>query len=454
MRLAAGLTSLAMAVLSALPVLPQTAQAAEQRIRYFHPDHLGSTALVTDENGNVIERVAYKPFGEVHRREVRDPNTGQLIVGDMSSSVSPYGFTGQRHDASTGLYFYGGRYYDPQLGRFIQPDTVVQDLSDPQFLNRYSYVRNNPVNMVDPTGNFAFLAVLGAMLVKAAIGAAIGAFTSVALGAATGQIHSFKDVGRFAAVGAATGTVGGVGAFAFGAGGLGLTGIAKGIADFGTFVGAGALGGGIDSEMSGGSFGQGALYGAALGGAVYGIGIGFSAFARTAIGEQIGDAALGGLKKLANSSAARAIQGALGEALTTPNIAPLANTTFGHLNQAAHFLKESGLNAQQRRDVLSSFVRGGVRIGQAIDEIATTHYFRPGRSLNPRYHTPLPVWGSPHVGLALPNPELAVMPSRWVIQQGATLIYGPIAPNFGSSTNGGLFQIFIQSAQEALRRIK
>ena len=59
-------------------------------------------------------------------------------------------FTGQRLDASTGLYFYHARYYDASLGRFISPDPFVQDPGDPQTLNRYAYVRNNPVNLVDP----------------------------------------------------------------------------------------------------------------------------------------------------------------------------------------------------------------------------------------------------------------------------------------------------------------
>ncbi|GEM_PF-5653187 len=60
-------------------------------------------------------------------------------------------FTGQRLDA-TGLYYYGARYYDPAIGRFISADTVVQNLANPQTLNRYSYVVNNPLRYIDPTG--------------------------------------------------------------------------------------------------------------------------------------------------------------------------------------------------------------------------------------------------------------------------------------------------------------
>ncbi|MEM5795044.1 MAG: RHS repeat-associated core domain-containing protein, partial [Bacillota bacterium] len=51
---------------------------------------------------------------------------------------------GQEYDSETGLYYYGARYYDPAIGRFISPDSIVQSPGDPQSLNRYSYCRNNP----------------------------------------------------------------------------------------------------------------------------------------------------------------------------------------------------------------------------------------------------------------------------------------------------------------------
>ncbi len=63
-------------------------------------------------------------------------------------------FTGQQCDIETGLYYYRARYYNPILGRFIQPDTIVQDPLDPQSWNRYAYVRNNPLKYTDPTGHW------------------------------------------------------------------------------------------------------------------------------------------------------------------------------------------------------------------------------------------------------------------------------------------------------------
>jgi len=75
--------------------------------------------------------------------------------GDCRNSTGDLGtdklFTGQRLDG-TDLYYYGARYYDPTIGRFISPDSIVQNPANPQTLNRYSYCLNNPLKYVDPSG--------------------------------------------------------------------------------------------------------------------------------------------------------------------------------------------------------------------------------------------------------------------------------------------------------------
>ncbi len=63
-------------------------------------------------------------------------------------------FTGQLEEGTIGLYDYGARFYDPLLGRFISADPIVPRPGDPQNLNRYSYVRNNPLRYIDPTGYY------------------------------------------------------------------------------------------------------------------------------------------------------------------------------------------------------------------------------------------------------------------------------------------------------------
>src|SRR6188474_1487363 len=62
-------------------------------------------------------------------------------------------FTGQREMAGLGIYHYGARFYSPKLGRFLSPDTIVPGYANPQDLNRFSYVRNNPLKYTDPTGH-------------------------------------------------------------------------------------------------------------------------------------------------------------------------------------------------------------------------------------------------------------------------------------------------------------
>ena len=114
---------------------------------FYHQDHLGSTRLVTDVDGNKVEEIFYKPFGEA----VQD--TGGLSLNHK--------YTGQELDAETGLYFYNARYYNPKLGKFVSADSVVPDPVNPQSLNRYSYVINNPLRYSDPTGHNWFQDRLG-----------------------------------------------------------------------------------------------------------------------------------------------------------------------------------------------------------------------------------------------------------------------------------------------------
>jgi RHS repeat-associated protein len=104
-------------------------------VEYYHVDHLGSTRLKTAANGSAIYKSNYEPFG---------PGSGE-------SGSEDYRYTGKRED-TTGLYYFGARYYDPTTGRFITRDTVFGELEDPQSLNRYVYCRNNPQKYTDPDG--------------------------------------------------------------------------------------------------------------------------------------------------------------------------------------------------------------------------------------------------------------------------------------------------------------
>ena len=82
-------------------------------------------------------------------------------------------FTGQELDDETGLYYYGARFYDPAIGRFISADSIVPDFSNPQSLNRYSYVFNNPLSYRDPNGHNPFLIVMAISAVISSVVAGI-----------------------------------------------------------------------------------------------------------------------------------------------------------------------------------------------------------------------------------------------------------------------------------------
>lgn len=114
-------------------------------ISYYHPDHLGSTSVVTDKNGANTAEFVYYPFGDPY----------------IDNAGIHYKYTGQERDNETALYFYNARYYDSRTGRFISADRVVQSKRNPQFLNRYSYVMNNPMRLIDPSGQVATCGVWG-----------------------------------------------------------------------------------------------------------------------------------------------------------------------------------------------------------------------------------------------------------------------------------------------------
>ena len=114
---------------------------------YLSRDHLGSVRLVTDGNGNVVARHDYLPFGE----EVPANTAGRNAQFGVTDNLDPK-FTGQMRDSESGLDFFNARYFSAAQGRFTSPDPGSMDLSNPQSFNRYSYVRNNPMNATDPSG--------------------------------------------------------------------------------------------------------------------------------------------------------------------------------------------------------------------------------------------------------------------------------------------------------------
>lgn len=100
---------------------------------YFHGNHQGSVVAITDSAGAVVSRFKYSPYGE-----------------SPSMAGTTHGYTGQRYDSETGLYYFKMRYYSPKLGRFLQADPIGYAAGS----NLYAYVGNSPVSAVDPMGLF------------------------------------------------------------------------------------------------------------------------------------------------------------------------------------------------------------------------------------------------------------------------------------------------------------
>ena len=107
---------------------------------YLHSGHLGDTALQTNTSGNMVTNQGYYAFGK------------KRIGGTLSTD---HNFTGQKIDGS-GLLYYNARYYDPQIGQFVSPDTVVPEPTNLFDYNRYMYVRGNSLKYNDPTGHCIF----------------------------------------------------------------------------------------------------------------------------------------------------------------------------------------------------------------------------------------------------------------------------------------------------------
>jgi len=121
----------------------------ESGTRFRIGDHLGSTRLLFDTSGNVLQRFDYLPFGE---ELLTSSRTTALKYG--VASIVKQRFTGQMRDGETNLDYFNARYLSPNQGRFmsVDPGNAGASVGDPQSWNAYSYTINNPLLYVDPSG--------------------------------------------------------------------------------------------------------------------------------------------------------------------------------------------------------------------------------------------------------------------------------------------------------------
>ena len=128
-------------------IVAEKFSGATTAVRYIVADHLGSTAIITDETGAVVERDAYDAWGKRRNLDGSDDTTCSL------TSQTTRGFTGHEHIDSECLINANARVYDPTIARFMSADSMVPNPFNGQAFNRYSYVGNNPLSMIDPTGH-------------------------------------------------------------------------------------------------------------------------------------------------------------------------------------------------------------------------------------------------------------------------------------------------------------
>ncbi|MFD1156645.1 toxin TcdB middle/N-terminal domain-containing protein [Roseovarius aestuarii] len=178
----------------------------------FHQDHLRSHVAATDlATGSLFGTTTYYAFGRIAT------TTGGI--------PGPFRYNGKKYDEACEMVFFGSRYYLPELGRFLSPDRQFLEhqpdrfFASPRQLALYTFVMNNPVNMLDPDGSFAFLAALGiAALIGFAVG--VGAYSiNQAVSGGTWQLSEALFSGLMGAVAVGIGfAVGGLaGAFIVGA---------------------------------------------------------------------------------------------------------------------------------------------------------------------------------------------------------------------------------------------
>jgi RHS repeat-associated protein len=130
---------------------------------YRTVDHLGSTRVISDQSGAVVERSDFFPFGEKIPADAGNGNRHLVTDGSPTTTYNqPQGihqkFTGKERDEESGLDYFKARYHSSSMGRFASPDPISYNLLrviSPQRWNRYAYAVNNPLQFVDPDGRDA-----------------------------------------------------------------------------------------------------------------------------------------------------------------------------------------------------------------------------------------------------------------------------------------------------------
>jgi RHS repeat-associated protein len=206
-------------------------------VYYAHNDHLGTTHMLSDENGVSAWSAVYDPFGQVTVNDDLD--------GDGRKVTFNQRFPGQYYDAESGLHYNYHRYYDPETGRYITSDPIGLDGG----LNTFGYVGQNPIKYIDPTGEL--------FVVGGGVGFVIGGVSGF-----VGTLVTGGDINSALVAG----TVGGMaGAYIGATGGIGI--VQAGILGSTTNITGQVISNNTDDDMCNNSdINWGSVIGSGLGG--------------------------------------------------------------------------------------------------------------------------------------------------------------------------------------------
>lgn len=262
-------------------------------ISYFHHDHLGSIAAVSNEAGAIVERMAYDPWGKR-----RYPNGTSDKLDAIYGVSTDRGYTMHEHLDEMGVIHMNGRVFDPLIGRFMSADPHIQFPGNLQSYNRYAYVLNNPLYYTDPSGYFSFKKLFRAVV-------------SIAVAVYAPQMIYSAWAGSAAAAASAAGTV--------------LTSAQV----TGMYIGSGAMAGALSGAIASGST-KGALQGALSGGL-------FSAAGLTGAGATAAERAESASRYLAHAAAgcvsAVAGGGKCGQGAASAVFGKYTSNALGGLNE-------------------------------------------------------------------------------------------------------------------------
>ena len=181
---------------------------------YYQKNIQGDILKIYDGNGNLYAEYGYDAWGKC---------TIKTNVSGIAA-INPFRYRGYYLDDETGLYYLNARYYDPEIGRFISPDSI--DYLDPESingLNIYIYCGNNPVMNIDPSGHFAFILLFAAAFIGFGLSFSISVLTQAAFN--NGHVNWLNALidGLFGAISGALAMIPGLGPVATGVINVGLT---------------------------------------------------------------------------------------------------------------------------------------------------------------------------------------------------------------------------------------